>query len=299
MKLKRRYLNWIDHNISNALKNKKILVIGATGCLSRNMCYYLAYLGNDITIVGRNNDLLNKLKMELLEINNNIEINILIVDFNNISSIDELIINIKNLYFDVVFNGIGIFYQPLEIDNNIDKTFKVNYLSYVYFFEKLLKYENYKNTRYVFVDSISYRFQKVSFDDIQYLNNKNLMKRYGNTKLLLAHYAVKFCNDGYNVTLCHPGVVATNLFSSKSNKFNKFLIPIMKLIFMKEDKASLSFLKACDDNTHKPNEWIGPRGLFYIWGYPNIQKMKKSYLNINNVKKIYDLSNELLKEFNK
>ena len=45
---------------------------------------------------------------------------------------------------------------------------------------------------------------------------------------------------------------------------------------MKSDKAALCFLKAIDSDNKDLNKWIGPRGFLHVWGYPNIQKLRKS-----------------------
>ena len=124
---------------------------------------------------------------------------------------------------------------------------------------------------------------------------KNRTKLYGLTKRLLTQmlYLLKVENEGLDIVFTHPGVTASTLFEGlHTNIFWKIAIPIMRHIFMSNDKASLPILSGINyehDNRH----WIGPRGLFQVWGYPKVVKVKKDLFNIEQIKKIKDKINEI------
>ena len=87
-------------------------------------------------------------------------------------------------------------------------------------------------------------------------------------------------DHGVDITFTHPGVVKTKLFNTNktsiTSKIYNFFANIFLSIFMKSDKAALCFLKAIDSDNKDLNKWIGPRGFLHVWGYPNIQKLRKS-----------------------
>ena len=48
----------------------------------------------------------------------------------------------------------------------------------------------------------------------------------------------------------------------------------MKIVFHSPRKAALNIIKGIFVETSE-NEWIVPKGLFGVWGYPKVAKMKK------------------------
>ena len=109
---------------------------------------------------------------------------------------------------------------------------------------------------------------------ISYLNNvKNKTKRYALSKHLLTSYLLFLKeSQNINITLTHPEIAVTKLFDKKNKAYNKlfylFVPSIMKLIFMNSAKASLSILKGINCDYTPLTKWVGPRGLFHLWGYP-------------------------------
>ena len=93
------------------------------------------------------------------------------------------------------------------------------------------------------------------------------------------------------------GISTTNLFNKKNNAFPKIfyilIVPLMKLIFMNQEKAALSLLNAINDD-YNLNEWSGPRGFLHCWGYPNKQKFDKKVIkDLNNPQIIKFIENEV------
>ena len=60
---------------------------------------------------------------------------------------------------------------------------------------------------------------------------------------------------------------------------------------MSSAKGALPILYAASLKI-KDEEWVGPRGLFHMWGYPKIYKLNKKMFNETENKKIYELTNE-------
>ena len=97
-----------------------------------------------------------------------------------------------------------------------------------------------------------------------------------------------------DINIVHPGVCATELFiKSHSKFFIKLIYPIMRLIFHSPKKAALTVIKGIFIET-KFDEWIVPKGLFGVWGYPTVKKMKKAICNSEVVSQASNISLEMI-----
>lgn len=299
MILKNKYLRYIDKNIKNIKENSTIVIAGATGSIASYLCFYLAYLKCNLIFLVRNINLANKLKEDILKQYNNINIEIYYFDYLNKNSVDSVYNILKDKKIDVFFNNIGIYQQIRTYYNELDNIILVNYFMPYYLINKLIANSQYKNTKFVIVDSISYLFKKINKKDIFGLKIKNDTLRYAVSKRLLLIYGLYLKDHGINIQFTHPGVVKTKLFNTNkksiTSKIYNFFANIFLLMFMKSDKAALSFLKGIDFDNKELNKWIGPRGFLHVWGYPNIQKIRKNIFK-EDKKIIIDKSNDILKD---
>ena len=97
-----------------------------------------------------------------------------------------------------------------------------------------------------------------------------------------------------DINIVHPGVCATELFTKSHSKlFNNVIYPLMKFIFHSPKKAALTIIKGVFTET-KFNEWIIPGGLFGVWGYPKVKKMKKSIYDLDVIKEASSVSLDMI-----
>lgn len=304
MKKEEKYFKRIDENIIN-IKNKTVLLNGATGGIGSSLATYLSYLNNDLYLLVRNINEGNKLKEELESKFHN-KIAVVSFDYLDEKSIQNTIDLVKNLAnLDYFVNVSGIYHQKYELINKIEKTYLVNYFRPSYLISEILKIK--PETKIIVVSSLlsttKLKKKKALLLDtdsfITTLNNiKNKNKRYAVSKHLLSSYLLYLKEtSNSNITLSHPGIAVTKLFDKKNKAYNKlfyiFIPSIMKLIFMDSAKASLSILKALDCDYTPLKSRIGPRGLFHSWGYPKIYNLKKNLLNPDENKEIYNLTNAI------
>ena len=304
MKKEEKYFKRIDENIIN-IKNKTVLLNGATGGIGSSLATYLSYLNNDLYLLVRNTNEGSKLKEELERKFHN-KIRVIHFDYLDEKSIQNTIDLVKNLAnLDYFVNVSGIYHQKYQLINKIEKTYLVNYFRPSYLISEILKIK--PETKIIVVSSLlsttKLKKKKALLLDtdsfITTLNNiKNKNKRYAVSKHLLSSYLLYLKEtSNSNITLSHPGVAVTKLFDKKSKAYNKlfyiFIPSIMKLIFMDSAKASLSILKALDCDYTPLKSRIGPRGLFHSWGYPKIYNLKKNLLNLDENREIYDLTNTI------
>ena len=272
MKKEEKYFKQIDENIIN-IKNKTVLLNGATGGIGSSLATYLSYLNNDLYLLVRNTNEGNKLKEELESKFHN-KIAVVSFDYLDEKSIQNAI-NLVN------------YFRPSYL---ISEILKIKPETKIIVVSSLLSTTKLKKKKALLLDTDSF---------ITTLNNiKNKNKRYAVSKHLLSSYLLYLKEtSNSNITLSHPGVAVTKLFDKKNKAYNKlfyiFTPSIMKLIFMDSAKASLSILKALDCDYTPLKSRIGPRGLFHSWGYPKIYNLKKNLLNLDENREIYDLTNAI------
>ena len=258
---------FIDNSIDYS--NKTVAITGATGSLGFYIAKYMMIKNAKLVLIGRNISKLEATKNDLLLLNKNADITLLKCDFSNILETKKLAKLLQNLQIDYLFNNAGCYHLPVKMNDQFDITYITNYFSPIYLTNYLCRLN--KNLVVIQTGSLSYKFSKIKIQDFQSLK-KSKMIRYANSKRLLALTNLKL-QEKYNnsLYLTHPGVSATGLFSSSKGgvgkAFSKIILPIMKVLFMKPEKAALCIALA-PSYTYKKGITIGPRGLFEIWGYP-------------------------------
>ncbi len=270
-----KYKKWLD-KYTESLEGKTVLVLGATGSIGYEIVRYLAYLKANIIIGARSKEkcdlLLNRINREYPYV----EISFYNLDISEINNINVFIELLGETKLDFVINTIGTYQRHSQIINNHEIHYMTNYIGVSYLLDKLIEQNNASNMKIINTGSIAYRF----VGDITEPEGvkRSAFKQYSISKklLMIRHFYLKN-NSNLALELAHPGICATNLFQTKSKAFKIFILPLMKLLFMHPEKASLSILYAMFVDT-EGTEWIGPRGLFHIWGYPKVYKVKKNIL---------------------
>lgn len=302
-----KYIKYINNNFKT-LHNKKILLTGGTGSIGESVVTYLSMLNNELILLVRNIDLATKLKDKLTNLYHN-KITLIYFDYLDKESINKALDIIKSLQnLDIFINISGIYHQHYELIKGIEKTYFVNFICPVYFINKLFNY--FDNLKIVIVSSITATAKLIGintlFNDkynfLNTLNNiKNKTKRYAISKhLLMSYFLYLKIYLKKNIIFTHPGVSTTNLFSKKNNAYNKLfylIVPkLMKLIFMNPAKASLSIMYGSNLDSLDYSYWIGPKGLFHIYGYPNLYKFNKRLLTKFEIENTYKIVNKLIDE---
>jgi NAD(P)-dependent dehydrogenase (short-subunit alcohol dehydrogenase family) len=283
--MKTKYINFINNNLPR-LDGKTVVITGGTGGIGYHITKYLVHLGANVILAARNETKAIKVINDIINEVNNAKIIFKYLDLTNMNSVNCFIDYLNETSIDYLFLNSGIYNQESKIIDGLEIHYMVNfYVPYKIvdtLKEKFIK----NNTKVIVTSSISYMFSKIDPDDILSKKCKNKTKLYGKTKRLLTQmlYLLKVENKGLDVTFAHPGVTASTLFEGlHTNLFWKIALPIMRHIFMSNDKASLPILYAINHN-HDNRHWIGPRGLFQVWGYPAVKRVKKDLFNLDEIK---------------
>jgi len=198
------------------LKNKKILITGATGGIGYSLVKKFSELGSIILATGTNHDKLNKLKNEFADIN------IKQFRLDEHSKIEEFIDSCqKNLGgLDVLINNAGITLDNLSIrlaDESWKKVIDINltstFLMCKYSIKKMLKY---KQGKIINITSIVGHTGNIG--QANYAASKAGI--VGFSKSLAIEYARK----KININCISPGFIKTEMTNKINDDFKNTLI---------------------------------------------------------------------------
>lgn len=303
-----RTKKWII-NHSKDIAGKTIVLTGATSGIGYETLCHLAQMNAKVVVGVRNtkksSEQIQKLKLKFP----GFDASIVKLDLTQKESILNFSNSIKKLCpngIDALINNAGIFANPKEIlKYDIEKHFFVNCIAPIYLSLALLSHlEKRKNSKLVFVSSVSIKNKLVNPTSIDLRDEKSDIKTYANSKLWLTAYAqelktkLKYKNSNVDVNICHPGITASSLMNPSHGKFGAFLSKVcnigMKCIFPKTKSASLNEIASLTFASPSGN-WICPSGAFEVYGKP---KAKKFYLKNVNTSEIYEKINKIIKKLN-
>ena len=299
-----KYDKWLEHN-THLLTNQLAIVVGATGSIGKEIVDYLLQLKAKVIIAARNINKAESLKNQLLLKYPDGKVFIEYLDISSLESIDKFQLEIDKKYpkADIFINNSGVYHLPKGTSvDGYEIHFATNTLGNYYLAKKIM-YDLKENAKMIFVSSLSANFYKINFKDIQSSHCKNKMKVYAISKRIMMANTLSIKKEinpySFEINLVHPGVCATELFTKSHSKlFIKVIYPIMKLVFHNPKRVALNIIKAIFIET-KVNEWITPSGLFEVWGYPKIKKMKKSLYDAEDISRSKEITESMISQHNK
>ena len=236
------------------VKNKRIVITGATSGIGRAAATALARQGAEITIVCRSRRKGEAVVAEICEMAPQAGVDIVICDFEKLSDVraaaERLLADSRPI--DVLFNNAGVLHLKRELTvDGIERTFAVNHLGYFLLTTLLLeRMQESEAARVVSTASIAHKAVKgrIDFDDLQGEKGYRAFRNYGITKLaniLFTHELAKRC-EGTSVTAnCfHPGLVASG-FASNNGILAKLLLPLIALLARSNEKGAETGVYLC------------------------------------------------------
>lgn len=239
------------------IKNKNILITGATSGIGRSTVLALSSMGASVTFIAR-----NKAKAEILlkELNTKSQ-NEAAYILADLSSQKEVKSAAKeylkmNRPLDILINNAGLInLKRRETIDGFEETFAVNHLAYFSLTNLLIdKLKESESARIINISSGAHQFVKrMNFDDIQSEKNYKPFKVYSYSKLANILFTRKLSeilkDDNITVNCLHPGVVATGFASQNDSKFQKFLFKLSKPFMRSSNKGAETsiYLSSSDD----------------------------------------------------
>ena len=288
-------------------KGKLFLITGANSGLGYETSKFLLERGATVIMCCR--DLLKgeKAKQELLKFNSSGKIELVELDLSDLKNVKQFADSIKNKFdsLDVLINNAGIMAPPKTISKQgFEIQFAVNHLAHMSLTLELLPMlEKKNNSRVVTVTSGVQYFGKIYWDDLQGNIKYDRWASYAQSKLanvmfgLELNSRLKESNSLTSSLLAHPGFARTNL-QSKSVEANQswqeeIAYKLMDPMFQSAEMGALPQITAATLPSAKGGEQYGPR--FNFRGLPKICKNAPKALNQNARKRLWDISERLIK----
>lgn len=261
------YINKLD-----SFKNKKVVLIGGTSGIGLELLKHLVNLDAKVILLAVEKEIGTSLKDEYqLE-------DYIYYDQSSFEAIDRTINELidKHPDFTTIVLNAGVLGSKKILDNGYLATIGINYIGARYFIDNispLIKH----NVRFVIAGSFVGAFhlnKKIDLKD----HNLSTFTQYNVSKIYLEAYFYKLYKDNkypnIEYVLTEPGLTNSGIIRS-FNKVVRFLGKyFLKWFFHSPRKASLCLLTGISDKAHN-GDFITPRGLFTLSGYPKIKSFPK------------------------
>jgi len=201
------------------IKNKTILITGATDGIGKQTAIELASFGAKLIIHGRNEEICKKSVDDIVSLTGNQNINHISADLSSLAQVCEMAEKIISSYekLDVLINSAGVYEnEKIFTIDGYETTFAVNHLAHFLLTFKLLNLlELSSPSRIINVSSIAHT--NCEFD-LKNLNSENFFSPYNSYALSKAAnilFTYKLASDlvkaNITVNSLHPGVITTKL----------------------------------------------------------------------------------------
>lgn len=206
------------YNKSMILKDKIVLVTGASQGLGEELAIQLSRFGATLALVARQEKLLQAVKETIT--NQGGEAEYFVCDVSDASQVKVTVNKVIEKFgkVDVLVNNAGVWISNIMAANDllrIEKAFEINSLGPIYFSESLIPhFEQKQSGHFVFINSVA---------GLAYPENKN-WSVYAATKWAVTGYA-KSLSSRYNnhsdikITSIHPGPITTNIDKNAGDNF--------------------------------------------------------------------------------
>ena len=276
------------------IKNKNILITGATSGIGRSTVLALSSMGASVTFIARNKD---KAEILLKELNTKSQ-NKAAYILADLSSQKEVKSAAKeylkmNRPLDILINNAGLInLKRRETIDGFEETFAVNHLAYFSLTNLLIdKLKESESARIINISSGAHQFvRRMNFDDIQSEKNYKPFKVYSYSKLANILFTRKLSeilkDDNITVNCLHPGVVATGFASQNDSKFQKFLFKLSKPFMRSSNKGAETsiYLSSSDDVSDVSGKY------FYN---SKVSKISSGASNEEDTERLWKISMEL------
>ena len=209
------------------LKNRTVLITGATGGIGKITAEELARMGAHVVITGRDPQKTETVTRGLREASGNSQVDFLCADLSSQAEVRRLADEYKSRYdrLDILVNNAGAVYMKRQVSaDGLEMTFALNHLGY--FLLTLLLLDTIRASqpaRIINVASAAHTGARINFEDLQGERSYTGWKAYSQSKLanVLFTYELARRLEGTRVTVnaLHPGFVATNFGKSNGGVF--------------------------------------------------------------------------------
>jgi NAD(P)-dependent dehydrogenase (short-subunit alcohol dehydrogenase family) len=294
---------WTKNDIPD-LSGRIMVVTGGNSGLGFEAVKAFAENGAEVILASRSTEKGENAKKEMGPVKGKIEVMQLdLMDFASIKSFAE---NFKKKYqkLDVLLNNAGIMTTPYFLTKDgLEAQNGTNHFGHFALTGQLFELiKNTPNSRIVNVSSMAHKQGKMDFDNFLFEGGRGYssMKSYGRSKLsnLLFTYELQRKIEAAGINsisvAAHPGVSNTNLARFLEDKLiYKILMPLMSSFIQSQEMGALPEIRAAVDTNVQGGEYYGPNGFREMKGFPVKVPSNAASHNLEDAKKLWELSEKL------
>jgi len=301
--------NWTITDIPD-LTGKTVIVTGGNSGLGFESVKAFVLKGAKVIMACRSVIKGEEAKKQITKFIPAADINVMELDLTDLASIHTFVANFKKKYtsIDVLLNNAGIMMVPYGLTKDgFENQVGTNHLGPFALTGLLMDVlKSTPDSRVVNVSSMAHTTGKIDFDNLLYEKGKDYSstKAYSRSKLLnlLFTYELQRYFDKNNINsmaiAAHPGFSKTNLVNHLSNKwYFSLLKPLLDKMAQPASMGALPQLRASVDPGVKPAEFYGPDGKRQMSGYPVVVEPKPKARDLENARKLWEVSEKLTKVF--
>jgi len=273
------------------LKDKIILITGATSGIGKETAKGLAELGATILITTRDQNRGLETKNELMQATNNENIDVIYCDLASFESIRKCCNEFKTKYnhLHVLINNAGVNdYKRKESKDGIENVFATNYLAPFLMTNLLLDVLKKSSPSRIINITSGLHSGIIHFDDLEFKQHFSGIKAYAQSKLAIILFtkllAKKLEGTGVTVNCVQPGMTSTNL----GRDLGAFGYAVFKIFGKSPKKSAETSIYLA---TSKEVESI--TGEYFV--KKKIHKSSEESNNMETAKKLWDISNKYVK----
>jgi len=296
---------WTFDNIPD-LQGKTIIVTGGNSGLGYESVKAFAQKGATVILACRNLEKGELAKSEIKQTEPNGQVEVMKIDLMDLASVKEFADQFNKMYsnLDVLLNNAGIMATPyFKTKDGFEAQLGTNHLGHFALTGLLLdRIKDTPGSRVVNVSSMAHKSGKIDFNDLMFEIDRKFktMKAYGQSKLanLLFTYELQRYfekNKIESISLAaHPGGSNTRLAGHlEESGFMKVVSKVLRGIMQSAAIGALPQIRASIDPNVKGGEYYGPGGIGEIAGYPVLVNSTPASHNIEDAKKLWDVSEKL------
>jgi NAD(P)-dependent dehydrogenase (short-subunit alcohol dehydrogenase family) len=223
------------------MKDKIVLITGATGGIGKQTSLSLAKMGAQVIITGRNENSGAEAVDEIKRLSGNSKIDLLLADVSKQADIKALANHIKEKYdrLDILINNAGLAAAKRQLTNDgVESNFAVNVVAPFLLTHLLLNSLNNSLSARVITLMGGDVPAQLETDNLQGERNFDGLHSYSQSKLAMMIVMYEFSQQiqGSKITMncCYPGQASTNMTRSVTPemlpKAMRWMFPIFKLM---------------------------------------------------------------------
>ncbi len=231
------------------MKNKIILITGATSGIGKQTAISLATMGATVIVTGRNQQNGEEAIKEIKAISKNENIDLILADISTIAGIKSLVTKFKSKYnhLDILINNAGLAGNEYKKTNDgFEANFAVNVIAPFLLTNLLMESLKASQNARVITLTGGDLPSKIHLDNLQSEISFNGLSTYSQTKMimmcLMYEYSQRELKSNITMNICYPGQASTSMTQNVTADMLPFLMrpifPLFKLLVRPDNGKS-------------------------------------------------------------